>query len=67
MTKANKKYLANMCNAKDIVCTACRKHKENACNKCPIVNIMDDELRRLQGNETKAVKEMLNVFESDID
>lgn len=65
MTKIEKRYLANVCDAKDIVCNACRHHHGDMCSKCPIVNLIDNELRRLQTGDVNAVKELVDIFEAD--
>ena len=48
LNKYEKKYIANLCNAKSNVCQACRRHNENACESCPISNLLDKELERMQ-------------------
>lgn len=65
MTRIEKKYLMQVCDAKDIICNACRFHHKDACDKCPIVNIIDNELNRLSKRKNKAYKEINAIFEAD--
>ena len=48
LTKAEKKYLSKVCDAKAVVCNACSFHNKNVCDQCPISNLVDKELMRLK-------------------
>lgn len=51
LNKFDKKYMAKLCDAKGIVCQACRYHNKNACETCIISNLLDKELERLQAEK----------------
>ena len=44
MNRKERKNLARLCNAKDVVCKVCTKRELDDCKLCPIVNIIDIEL-----------------------
>lgn len=54
MTIKEKIHLIKISNAKDLVCKTCIKHMTDHCNTCHIVNLLDDELLRI--NDRRRIK-----------
>lgn len=69
MTRKQRRKLAKVCNAKDLVCKTCVSQKSNVCKKCPIVNLVDNELHRInktKGNDSDYVS-VADEFEISFD
>ena len=60
MTKQDKKWMAELCEAKNTVCSVCRRHTNNICDQCSINHLLDNELERLQTGK-------LNAFDEYVD
>lgn len=52
MTRKQRRRLAKVCNAKDLVCKTCASQNGNTCKICPIAHLIDNELHRI--NDTKS-------------
>lgn len=47
MKRKERRKLAKICNAKDLVCKTCVSHNTNNCRVCPITNLIDNELHKI--------------------
>lgn len=54
MKRRERKNLAKLCDAKEMVCKACSSMLLDDCRKCPIVNIIDIQLH-CNGNRDRAL------------
>ena len=51
MTRKQRRRLAKVCNAKDLVCKTCVSQNGNTCKICPIAHLIDNELHRINGTK----------------
>lgn len=64
MNRKERRNMKKICNAKDLVCKTCVTQLTDNCDKCPIANLVDNELRRMNGAK-KQVKS--NEFTEIVD
>ena len=67
MTRKQKRKLAKVCNAKDLVCKTCVGQRNNTCYKCPIKNLIDNELHRINDTHNDEVMSIADEFEISFD
>lgn len=65
MKRKEKRKLAKICNAKDLVCKTCKSHLTNACKICPITNLIDNELHKINGTWTDEFAEVVSNIENN--
>ena len=66
MNRKERKKMRKICNAKDLVCKTCITQLADNCRKCPIANLVDNELRRMNGTKTDDFAEIVNDLEQTL-
>lgn len=67
MTRKQRRKLTKVCSAKDLVCKTCVSQKSNVCKKCPIVNLIDNELHRINDTHNSDYISVADEFEISFD
>ena len=62
MNRKERKKMRKICNAKDLVCKTCIAQLADNCKNCPIANLVDNELRRINGAKLDSGKAKTNDF-----
>ena len=66
MTRKERRNMKKICNAKDLVCKTCVGQQANNCRKCPIANLVDNELRRMNGAKADDFAEIVDTLEMNL-
>lgn len=67
MTRKQRRKLTKVCSAKDLVCKTCVGQKNNVCNRCPIQNLIDNELHRINNTHSGDYVSIADEFEISFD